>query len=126
MTVVIQSSSATILMTIGFVSAGLITFTQSLGVIIGTSIGSTSTGWIVSLVGFQISMGSLALPIIGVGVFLRLFTHGKMSSLGSVMTGFGMLFLGISVLQDGMADFSDVFDFTSFNGDRFIICCCWH
>lgn len=119
LTAVIQSSSATILMTIGFVSAGLITFTQSLGVIIGTSIGSTSTGWIVSLVGFQISMGSLALPIIGVGVFLRLFTHGKMSSLGSVMTGFGMLFLGISVLQDGMADFSDVFDFTSFNGDRF-------
>jgi len=93
LTAVIQSSSATILMTIGFVSAGLITFTQSLGVIIGTSIGSTSTGWIVSLVGFQISMGSLALPIIGVGVFLRLFTHGKMSSLGSVMTGFGMLFL---------------------------------
>ena len=119
LTAVIQSSSATILMTIGFVSAGLITFTQSLGVIIGTSIGSTSTGWIVSLVGFQISMGSLALPIIGIGVFLRLFTHGKMSSLGSVMTGFGMLFLGISVLQDGMADFSDVFDFTSFNGDRF-------
>lgn len=119
LTAVIQSSSATILMTIGFVSAGLITFSQSLGVIIGTSIGSTSTGWIVSLVGFQISMGTLALPLIGIGVFLRLFLHGKLASLGSVLTGFGMLFLGISVLQDGMADFSNVIDFSTVNGDKF-------
>lgn len=108
-TAFIQSSSATTFMTIGFVSAGLLTFTQSVGVIIGANLGSTSTGWIVSLVGFKVNMTAIALPLIGIGVFLKLISKGRFSSQGMVLAGFGLLFLGIDVLQQGMADFGELF-----------------
>lgn len=114
-TAIIQSSSATTLMTIGFVSAGLITFTQSIGVIIGANLGSTSTGWIVSLIGLKISMNALALPIIGIGIFLRMFSKGKYSAHGMALTGFGLLFLGIDVLQQGMLSLTDIIDLSAFS-----------
>lgn len=64
-TLLVQSSSATILATIGFVSAGLLTFSQSIGVIFGAAAGTTSTGWIVSLLGLRLKIGTLALPLVG-------------------------------------------------------------
>src|SRR4030042_645013 len=71
-TAMVQSSHATIITTIGFVSAGLITFQQSLGIILGAHLGTTSTGWIVSILGFKLKLGAIALPVVGVGAFLRL------------------------------------------------------
>lgn len=114
-TALIQSSSATTLMTIGFVSAGLLTFTQSIGVIIGANLGSTSTGWIVSLIGLKISMNALALPIIGIGILLRMFSKGRYAAHGLALTGFGLLFLGIDVLQQGMLSLTEIIDLSAFS-----------
>ncbi|MFH2115849.1 MAG: Na/Pi symporter, partial [Spirochaetota bacterium] len=67
MTALVQSSSATTVMVVSFVNAGLLTVVQAAGVIFGANIGTTSTAWIVSLVGFKVSMAELALPMIGLG-----------------------------------------------------------
>lgn len=101
-TAVLQSSSATVLMTIGFVSAGLLTFPQAIGVILGSSVGTTSTGWIVSLVGLKLSLGTIALPIVGVGALLRLLGRGRIAAGGLALAGFGLIFVGIDTLQAGM------------------------
>lgn len=103
-TAVVQSSSATTLVTVGFVSAGILSFQQSLGVILGANVGTTSTAWIVSLVGLKLDVSTFALPIVGVGALVRLFTRGRRARLGMAMAGFGLLFVGIDVLQDGMAN----------------------
>lgn len=113
-TAIIQSSSATTLMTIGFVSAGLLTFTQSVGVIIGANLGSTMIGWIVAVIGLNISVGSFALPLVGIGAFLRFLSNERYTPHGLVLAGFGMLFLGIGTLQEGMAGFTENFSFESF------------
>lgn len=101
-TAILQSSSATVLMTIGFVSAGLLTFPQAIGVILGASVGTTSTGWIVSLVGLKLSLGTIALPVVGVGALLRLLGRGRIAAGGLALAGFGLIFVGIDTLQAGM------------------------
>ena len=113
MTILMQSSTATTLLTVGFVSAGLLTFTQSIGVIIGANIGSTSTGWIISLIGFKVSLSAMALPIIGIGVFSQFVGSKRFKTYGSILTGFGLLFYGIDVLQQGMENAQDFISFES-------------
>lgn len=71
-TALVQSSSATVVTMIGFVSAGVIALPQALGVVLGATLGSTSIGWLVSSLGLQISIGYYALPLVGVGAFIRL------------------------------------------------------
>ena len=120
MTMLVQSSTATTLLTIGFVSAGLLTFIQSIGVIIGANIGSTSTGWIISLIGFKISLQAMSLPIIGVGVFISLLAPLNIKKFGGVFTGFGLLFLGIDMLQQGMGSAQDFISFESIPANSFV------
>ena len=120
MTMLVQSSTATTLLTIGFVSAGLLTFIQSIGVIIGANIGSTSTGWIISLIGFKISLQTMALPIIGVGVFMSLIAPNDIKKFGNVLAGFGLLFLGIDMLQQGMGSAQDMIAFDKIPADSII------
>lgn len=120
MTMLVQSSTATTLLTIGFVSAGLLTFIQSIGVIIGANIGSTSTGWIISLIGFKISLQTMALPIIGVGVFMSLIAPNDIKKFGNVLAGFGLLFLGIDMLQQGMGSAQELISFESLPADSAI------
>lgn len=114
LTVLIQSSSATILTSIGFVSAGLLSFASALGVIAGANVGTTSTGWIVSLLGFKFNIGQVALPFIGVGGLLRLLFDGRRAHLGMALAGFGLIFVGIDVLQEGMGDLALRIDLSSF------------
>lgn len=102
-TAVVQSSSATTLATIGFVSAGLLSFNQAVGLVMGASLGTTSTGWLVSLFGLKFSITAFALPLIGVGSFIRLLGRGRITSLGMALAGFGLIFVGIDQLQIGMA-----------------------
>lgn len=120
MTILVQSSTATTLLTIGFVSAGLLTFIQSIGVIIGANIGSTSTGWIISLIGFKISLQTMSLPIIGIGVFMTFIAPNDLKKFGGVLAGFGLLFLGIDMLQQGMGSAQDLISFDAIPADSII------
>ncbi len=115
LTALVQSSSATTVATIGFVSAGLLSFSASIGVIIGANVGTTSTGWIVSLLGFKLNVGAIALPLIGVGALLRLLTTGRRANLGMALAGFGLIFIGIDVLQEGMGGLAQRIDFAVFS-----------
>ena len=119
MTILMQSSTATTLLTVGFVSAGLISFSQSIGVIIGANIGSTSTGWIISLLGFKISLQAMSLPIIGIGAFMQFIAPVNIKKYGGVLVGFGLLFLGIDFLQQGMNSAHDIISFESLNTNSF-------
>jgi len=102
-TAIIQSSSATTLMLIGFVSAGLVTFPQSLGVILGADIGTTAT---VQLLAFRVQ--ELSLLLVGVGFAMSFFARrGLVKSLGQVVLGFGFIFLGMKVMNDGLAPLAD-------------------
>jgi phosphate:Na+ symporter len=115
LTALVQSSSATTVATIGFVSAGLLSFGASIGVIIGANVGTTSTGWIVSLLGFKLNVGAIALPLIGVGALLRLLSSGRRANLGMALAGFGLIFIGIDFLQDGMGGLAQRIDFSVFS-----------
>lgn len=105
-TSVVRSSSAVTVATIGFVNAGLLTLGQAVWVVFGTNVGTTTTGWLVALVGIRFDIGALALPMLGVGMLLRLVAgaHARRAGLGQALAGFGVFFLGISVLQEGFSD----------------------
>ncbi len=109
-TALVQSSTATTVTLIGFVSAGLITFSQAIGVVIGASLGNTATGWLVAGLGLKISLGFYTLPLVGVGAFLKLLGRGRWSNLGLALAGFGLLFLGLDTLQQGMRGVAEWFD----------------
>lgn len=108
-TAVIQSSSAAILTTIGFVSAGLLTFPQAVGVVFGASLGTTSTGWLVSILGLKVSIGAAAFPLVLAGALLRLLGRDRTASFGLALAGFGLLFVGLGALQQGMTGFAEKF-----------------
>jgi len=109
-TAMVQSSSATTVTVIGFVSAGLLTFPQAVGVVFGASLGTTGTGWMISVLGLKVSIGLYALPLVGIGALLRLLAVGRWKALGSALAGFGLIFLGIDTLQTGMQGMSSVFN----------------
>ena len=104
-TAMLQSSSATTVAAVGFVAAGLMTFSQALGIIFGANLGTTITGWLVALIGFKLKLGMLSLAFVFVGVLLRLFARGRLASLGLSLAGFGLVFVGIATLQEGMSAF---------------------
>lgn len=109
-TVLIQSSTATTVTLIGFVSAGLIGYSQAIGVVIGASLGTTATGWFVAGLGLKVNLGYYTLPLIGIGAFLRILGHGRWRHMGLACAGFGMLFLGLSGMQEGMQGLANDFD----------------
>ncbi|SDY61933.1 Na/Pi cotransporter family protein [Nitrosomonas sp. Nm33] len=109
-TLMVQSSSATTMTLIGFVSAGLLTFPQAVGVVLGASLGATGTSWVVSMLGLKVSLGFYALPLVGIGALLRLLSHGRWRSLGLALAGFGLIFVGIDKLQNSMQDMAGIFD----------------
>ncbi len=108
-TVLAQSSSATTLATIGFVSAGILTFSQAIGIVMGASLGTTSTGWLISLIGMKFGIGKLAFPLVGLGALARLVSHGRNAAIGLAVAGFGLMFVGIDILQSGMVSLSESF-----------------
>ncbi len=108
-TVMVQSSSATTVTLIGFVSAGLLTFPQAVGVVLGASLGTTGTGWLVASLGLKVSLGHYALLLVGSGAFLKLLGRGRLKSLGLALAGFGLIFVGIDTLQQGMQTLSTMF-----------------
>ncbi len=108
-TALIQSSTATTAALIGFVSAGFITFSQAIGVVMGASLGSTATGWLVATLGLKLNLGLLTLPLIAIGALVKILTKGRWGELGLALAGFSLIFLGLSLLQDGMRTLSSLF-----------------
>ncbi len=109
-TMLVQSSSATTIAVIGFVSAGLLTFPQALGLVFGASLGTTGTSWIVAWIGLKIRVGLYALPFVGIGALIRLLGRGRWPATGTSLAGFGLIFLGINTLQMGMQDLAAFID----------------
>ncbi|MCW7491212.1 Na/Pi cotransporter family protein [Leptospira sp. 2 VSF19] len=100
----IQSSSATTVLVVGFVNAGLISLAQAIGVIMGANIGTTITAWIVSFLGFKFNIASFALPAVAAGVILNFSRKESRSGWGSFLIGFGFLFLGLDYLKTSVPD----------------------
>jgi len=103
-TATIQSSSATTVMLVSFVSAGLINLMQAAGIVLGANIGTTVTGWVVAIIGFKFKIGILALPAIATGFFIRFINRDKVKAWGEFLLGFGMLFLGLGIMSDSVGD----------------------
>jgi len=118
LTALVQSSSATTLATIGFVSAGILTFEQAVGVVFGANLGTTSTGWLVSLLGFKVSIAAFALPMVGAGALANLLGRGRWRAAGLAVAGFGLIFVGIDQLQVGMAGLATRLDPSMLPGDN--------
>lgn len=107
-TAVLQSSSATTVAAVGFVGAGLLTFPQALGIVFGANLGTTFKGWLVALIGFKLKLGLLVSPLILIGVLLKLIHKGRLGDLGLAFAGFGLIFVGITGMQSGMASLHEV------------------
>jgi phosphate:Na+ symporter len=103
-TLLIQSSSATTVMTVSFVNAGLLSLTESAGVMIGANIGTTITGWIVSVLGFKVKLSAYSIPLFAFGVPMVFIGKGKMKYWGQFIIGFAILFLGLSELKSSVPD----------------------
>jgi phosphate:Na+ symporter len=101
-TLLVQSSSATTMTTIGLVSAGLLTFAQGLGLVLGANVGTTGTGWLVALIGVRVSLTAAALPMIFVGALIKLLSRGRVSAAGAALAGFALVLFGLTTLQQGM------------------------
>lgn len=113
-TVITQSSTTTTVMAVSFVNAGLLTFVQSTGVVMGANIGTTVTAWMVSLFGFKFQITPIALALIGI-FFAFLFSNStRLRNIAETMVGFGILFIGLSFIKDAVPDINqnpEILDF---------------
>lgn len=106
-TLLVQSSSAVTMTTIGLVSAGLLTFAQGLGLVFGANVGTTGTGWLVALIGVRVSLSSYALPMIFLGALMKLLGGGRIAAAGGALAGFALVLYGLTTLQQGMGGLAE-------------------
>jgi len=118
-TALLQSSSVTTVAAVGFVGAGLIGFSASLGIIFGANIGTTVTGWIVVLLGFKLKLGNIMMLFVLVGVLLRLLATNRLATFGYALAGFSLIFIGIAMMQQGMSGFTDIITPKNLPADSF-------
>ena len=113
-TSVIQSSSATTLMVVSFSNAGLLTLTESISVIMGANIGTTITAWLITILGFKVSMSEIALPLVGLGFGLTFAKKDKTKEIGTFIIGFALIFIGLQFLKEAMPDIKNNPEILSF------------
>jgi phosphate:Na+ symporter len=106
-TTITQSSTTTTVMVVSFVNAGLITFIESTGVIMGANIGTTVTAWMVSIFGFQMRITPVAISLIGIFFPFLFFGREKLKNLAEAMIGFGILFIGLEFIKDAVPNIQD-------------------
>ena len=106
-TAIIQSSSATTVMVVSFVNAGLLNLVESIGVIMGANVGTTVTAWLISILGFKISMAEISLPLIGLSLPLLFSNKRSRKSWGELIIGFGLLFIGLEFLKNSMPNLNE-------------------
>ncbi|NHO67828.1 Na/Pi cotransporter family protein [Aestuariicella hydrocarbonica] len=118
MTAIVQSSSAVTVAAIGFVNAGLISMRQALGIVYGSNIGTAMTAWLVALLGFNLNIPAFALPLVGIGMLIKLIKQeGQAAAFGMALVGFGLFFIGIDVLKTAFEGVIQTFDLTQFNAE---------
>lgn len=105
-TALVQSSSATTVMTVSFVNAGLLTLIESAGIMMGANIGTTITGWLISLFGFEITLGNISIPLFALGVPLLFAKKRTYNYWGECIIGFAVLVLGLFYLKEAVPDIS--------------------
>ena len=105
-TTVIQSSSATTVMVVSFVNAGLLTLAQAISVIMGANIGTTVTAWLVSWLGFKADISILAIPLMALGFILSISKKSQRRNISELIVGFSLLFLGLSLMKNSVPDLS--------------------
>ncbi|MDE5935153.1 MAG: Na/Pi symporter, partial [Muribaculaceae bacterium] len=103
-TALVQSSSASVAMVVGFVNAGLISLGQSLAVTLGANVGSTFTMWIISLFGFKVDVSTVAVPILAFGVPMLFAKKSRTRSIGELLIGFAFLFMALSLISKYVPD----------------------
>ncbi len=103
-TCMVQSSSASTVMMVSFVNAGLLTVVEAIGMIMGANLGTTTTFWLISIFGFKFSISAIALPIMGIALPLLFARKTKLRDIGEFFMGFGLLFLGLMFLKDSVPD----------------------
>ena len=103
-TALIQSSSASTVMVVSFVNAGLMTLAQSMAVIFGANVGTTFTAWVIALFGFKVDISAFALPLIGLSIPLLFSSKSKHKSIGEFIIGFAFLFMGLSLINKYVPD----------------------
>lgn len=103
-TALVQSSSATTVMTVSFVNAGLLSLVESAGVMMGANIGTTITAWLVSILGFKVKIAAIALPIIAIGFPLMFSRKSKTKAFAEFLIGFALLFMGLDALKNSVPD----------------------
>src|SRR6202000_3195384 len=106
-TLLVQSSSAVTMTTIGLVNAGLLSFPQGLGLVFGANVGTTGTGWLVALIGVRVSLAAYALPMIFVGALAKLLAGGRIAAAGGALAGFALVLYGLTTLQQGMGGLAE-------------------
>ncbi|MEX0998587.1 MAG: Na/Pi symporter [Thermodesulfobacteriota bacterium] len=116
-TAILQSSSLTTVAAVGFVGAELITFPDALGIVFGANIGTTFKGWIIALLGFKFSLENVFLPLVFLGAILKLFTKGRLSTIGYSIAGFGLIFVGITYMQSSMSEMQSFISFEDLPAD---------
>ena len=113
-TALIQSSSATTVMVVSFVNAGLLTLSQSIGVIMGANIGTTVTAWIISALGFKVDISAFSLPLLAIGIPLLFSQKSSRKTVGEFIIGFAFLFMGLNLLKTNAPDLSQNPDMLAF------------
>ncbi|MCP4458978.1 MAG: Na/Pi cotransporter family protein [Cytophagales bacterium] len=113
-TSLIQSSSATTVLVVSFVNAGLLSLVESIGVVMGANIGTTVTAWLISIVGFKVKIATYALPIIAIGFPMMFFNREKLKFWGEVLVGFALLFMGLGLLKGAVPDLKSNPDILAF------------
>lgn len=118
MTALVQSSSAVTVASLGFVNAGLLSMRHALGIVYGANIGTTMTGWLVAMVGFKLNIQAVALPMIGIGMILKLLKpNSRLASVGIAIAGFGLFFVGIDSLKTAFEGIVSTFDLSQFKAE---------
>jgi len=122
-TAVLQSSSVVSLMVLAFVGSGVLAMQNALSVILGANIGTTLTSWIVATLGFKINIESIAYPLVGIfGIAMTLFpSERKGYHWSKFMLGFGLLFIGLSLMKSGFEEVANGFDFTALSNYPMIV-----
>ena len=113
-TSIIQSSSATTVMVVGFVNASLLTLIQAIGVIMGANIGTTVTAWLVSLLGFKADISIFAVPLMAIGFIMSIAKSEKYRNISEFIIGFSLLFLGLSLMKNSVPDLRETPEILSF------------